>query len=153
MSPLTLAGAVAGLRGAILTDVGRTLDLVELGLRRGDDVLRLHAQCPVRILRNGRILLGSDDMHWPQPGATDRRVAFDRHETMFDRTARRISEGFRAGPVTVREAQLTPDGSIQLDATEGFRVEVLPVVSGPVESWRLFVKGSDQHHVYPPEAP
>jgi hypothetical protein len=144
-----LAGAIDGLLGAFLSDVGRTLNMVEIGLRRDAEVVRLHVQCPVRILQGSSILLGSQDYLWPHPPGQDRQRAFDQYETMFDRAARTMTAGFGNG-LPVLEAAMRPDGSFHLQASDNIRVEVFPAVSGPIECWRLFFKGSDVHHVYPP---
>ena len=146
-----LVGAVSALRGALLVDVGRTLDMPEVGLQHGSDEVRLHIQCPVRILRGSRILLGSQDLRRPHPQADDPQLAFDQYETMFDYAARFITTGFGDG-LPVLEAAMRLDGSLHLQAADGIRVEVFPATSGPVECWRLFVKGSGVHHLYPPDA-
>jgi hypothetical protein len=39
-----------------------------------------------------------------------------------------------------------------LATTEKLRIEVFPAVSGPIECWRLFIKGCDEYYVYPPAA-
>ncbi|MEU7908926.1 hypothetical protein [Actinoplanes sp. NPDC049118] len=145
-----LAGMVSGLRGAVLVDVGRVLDVVKIGMRRGDEEVMLHVQCPVRILRGDSILLGSDDFLRPHPQAEERGLPADRHETTFDHVAKAMTAEFGDG-VPVLEAEMRPGGSFRLVAADEIRIEGFPAVSGPIECWRLFVKGSNVHYVYPPD--
>jgi pyridoxine 4-dehydrogenase len=57
------------LRGARLTWIGRTLDMVELIFvreERPDEKIVVHAQCPVRLRHEDSILLGSGDLNSSQ---------------------------------------------------------------------------------------
>jgi hypothetical protein len=150
-SQAELAAAIADLGGTRFASVGRTLNMVEVGLTRGNDEIRLHVQCPVRIVRRAKILLGSTDFRYPLKGHSDQALAFDQYQTQFDRSARLLTEMLGDG-LLVREAHLRRDGAFHLATTEELRIEVFPAVSGPIECWRLFIKGSDKHYVYPPAA-
>lgn len=144
-----LATAISGLKGSRFVGLGRTLNMVEVGFRRGEEEIRLHVQCPFRVVREGRILLGSTDYLYPRDRGTDADVAFDRYETHFDRIAPRLEEMLGDG-ILVVEAHLRDDGAFHFDTTESLRIEVFPAVSGPIECWRLFVRGADEHYIYPP---
>lgn len=142
------AAAIADLCGTRLVAVGRTLDMVEIGLTRGDHELRLHVQCPFRIVRRSKVLLGSADYLYALNVDADPAVAFDRYETHFDHTAKLLTEMLGDG-LPVLEARPGSGGAFHLTTAKEFRIEVFPAVSGPIECWRLFVRGSDEHHVYP----
>jgi hypothetical protein len=86
-NPAELAAAIAGLRGARFVRVGRTLNMVEVGLMRGGEELALHVQCPFRIVQRSKVVLGSTDHRYPLPGHGDRAAAFDQYQTQFDRVA------------------------------------------------------------------
>jgi hypothetical protein len=144
-----LATAISGLEGSRFVGVGRTLNMVEAGFLRNDEEMRLHVQCPFRIVRDGRILLGSTDYLYARNRGTDPDVAFDRYDTHFDRIAQRMKEMLGDG-LFVIEAHLRDDGAFHLATTEKLRIEVFPAVSGPIECWRLFVKGAGKHYIYPP---
>ena len=150
-SQAELATAIADLCGTRFASVGRTLNMVEAGFVRGSDELRLHVQCRFRVVRGARILLGSTDFRYPLKGHSDRALAFDRYETHFDQAARLLNERLGDG-LPVREAHLRDDGAFYLATTEELRIEVFPAVSGPIECWRLFSMGSDEHYVYPAAA-
>jgi hypothetical protein len=124
--------------------------MVEAGFIRGNDEVRLHVQCPFRVVRGARTLLGSTDFRYPLKGHSDRALAFDRYETQFDQAARLLTERLGNG-LLVHEAHLRDDGTFHL-AMEELRIEVFPAVSRPIECWRLFSKGSDEHYAYPPGA-
>ncbi|MER7282583.1 hypothetical protein ABT369_49935 [Dactylosporangium sp. NPDC000244] len=150
-SQTDLAAAIADLCRTRFVNVGRTLNMVEVGFMRGDDEVRLHVQCPFRLVRHSKVLLGSTDYLYPLKAHSDRAVAFDRYETQFDRRAQILTEALGDG-LPVREAHLRDDGAFYLATADELRIEVFPAVSGPIECWRLFVKGSDKHYVYPPAA-
>ncbi|MEV6896269.1 hypothetical protein [Amycolatopsis sp. NPDC051372] len=58
---------LARLVGARVTDVGRTVNMVEVGFAIGDVETRLHAQCPFRFVGGDTVLLGSEDLAYPAP--------------------------------------------------------------------------------------
>jgi hypothetical protein len=144
-----LAAAIANLCGIRFVNIGRTLNMIEVGFARGTDDVRLHVQCPFRVVRRARILLGSTDYRYPLPGHSDRGLAFDRYQTQFDRSAKRLTEMLGDG-LPVLEAHLRDDGAFRLATGNEMQIEVFPAVSGAIECWRLVVKGSDVHYVYPP---
>jgi hypothetical protein len=147
-----LSAAVSALEGTRIVDLGRTLNMVEVGFERGGALYRLHAQCPFRVVHGARILVGSTDMNYPEDRKADGNLAYDTYATMFDRNAKRLTERFAAGEFLVVSAVLRENGEIVIELPESVRFEVFPACSGPVESWRLFEKGSDVHHVYPDSA-
>jgi len=140
--------AVRALEGAKFTDVGRTVDMVELGFTRQTESVRLHVQCPFRLIRGDRILLATADMRYPLDRSGDRSVAFDTRTTQFDRLAAIITSLLTEKVCSVTRAKLGAGGAVRLECGDDLRLEVFPDVSGPVECWRLFVKGSDDHFVF-----
>ncbi|GAB3838817.1 hypothetical protein ACFPIJ_35685 [Dactylosporangium cerinum] len=128
------------------------MDMVEVGLSRGEEEFALHVQCPFRIVRGARIVLGSTDYRHPLPGQVDRATAFDRHQTQFDRIATILNGPLAAdNGLLVHAAHLRDDGALHLSTGQDLRIEVFPATSGPVECWRLFVRNSDgPHYVWPP---
>jgi hypothetical protein len=143
-----LRTAVGALEGARFTDVGRTLDMVELGFIRESEWVRLHVQCPFRLVRGDRILLATADMRYPVDRHADRDAAFDARTTQFDRIAA-ILESVLAGTAhAVTRAEVGAGGAVRFEFGDDLLAEIFPDVSGPIECWRLFAKGSDDHHVY-----
>jgi hypothetical protein len=107
----------------------------------------LHAQCPSRVVRGAQIVVGSGDVTMPRSaGGPECRVRHVRHDV--HRTAKILTEWFAAGEYSVIEAEMLENGEIIIEITESVRFEVFPMCSGPVESWRLFEKGSDVRYVY-----
>lgn len=143
-----LRSAVQALEGAQFTDVSRTLDMVERGFTRQSELVRLHVQCPFRLLRGDRILLATADMRYPLDRDGDRSAAFDTRTTQFDRLATILTSLLAEKAPSVTQATLGAGGVVRLECGDGLRLEVFPDVSGPVECWRLFVKGSDDHYVF-----
>jgi hypothetical protein len=147
-----LAAAIHALHGARVVSLGRTLNMAEVGLTRGDDLIRLHVQCPFRVVQGGKVLTGSTDMRWPLKRNADPAEAYDTYQTQFDRGAKILTERLATGVFPVLDAEMTGDGAFRLTIVDDVRFESFPATAGPVECWRLFVKGSDLHYVYPPSA-
>ncbi|MEU7876376.1 hypothetical protein [Dactylosporangium sp. NPDC049140] len=144
-----LRSAVRALEGAQFTDVGRTLDMVELGFVRGSESVRLHVQCPFRLMRGDQIVLATADMRYPVNRHGDRNAAFDARTTQFDRIAAILVESVLAGTAhAVTRAEVGAGGAVRLECGDDLLAQIFPDVSGPIECWRLFVKGSDDHYVY-----
>jgi hypothetical protein len=135
-----LSGAIHALKGCQVMEIGRTLNIVVLRFVRDGVNHRLHAQCPFRAVRGAQILLGSYDMHWPKECKTDKDVAFDSYNTMFDVNAKALTDGSAARKFHVVDAEMSEKGEIALEITDSIRFEVFPASSGPVESWRLFAR-------------
>jgi hypothetical protein len=154
---LSLEEAVAGLVSARVTGFGRTVDIAEVGFARGATETRLHAQCPFRVTRGEKTLFGTVDMAYPATADADPDEAFRRNATMFDKSARRLTERFEAVAYVVESAVLGRAGAMTLELTGAVVIEVLPACGGPVEQWRLFDRdpvrpGAGAHHVYPEAA-
>jgi len=147
-----LAAAIDGLNGWRVTDVGRTLNMVEVGFVRADAVYRLHVQCPFRVVQRAHIALGSSDMYYPLDRKMGQDVAFDTYATQFDRSAKILTERLGPDGVAVVDAKLEENGAFYFEIEGAARFEVFPAISGPKECWRLFQKGSDVHYVYPASA-
>lgn len=147
-----LTAAVRDLTGARLVGVARTVNIIEINLVRDGVAVRLHVQCAFRLLKGDRIMMGSADLRYPVQSDADRDGAFDEYATRFDRSAELATSllGRRVCPVLT--AELGPGGALTLQVSDGLRVEVLPDVAGPIECWRLFAEGADEHFVYRPGA-
>lgn len=126
--------------------------MVEVGLRRGDAIYRLHVQCPFRVVRGSRILLGSVDLAYSADRNVDAKVAYDMRTTMYDRNAQILTSKLSSGDFPVLDAELDENGAFFFEISEAVRFEIFPACSGAVEGWRLFEKGSDVHYVYPDSA-
>jgi hypothetical protein len=141
--------AVRALAGCRLTDFGRTVNMAEISFERDDGTkLWLHASCQLRVVREGRILVGSYDMHHPMAKNTDSDAAFDNRTTMYDRQATRLTAVFTSDAYVVLAADVLDTGDLVIDVTDSVRIQAIPTCSGPIECWRLFERGGD-HHVYP----
>jgi len=141
-----LGAAVRALEGARLVEVRRTLNIAIVGAERGGEEFRLHAQCPLRIGVGDRLLMASRDMRYPLSGAGGREQAFDSYRTNYDRFAELVTARFTAHEYPILRAELGRGGKIGLESIEDLWIEVVPDVSGPIECWRLFVRGDNESH-------
>lgn len=133
--------------GATVRCVGRAADMgiVEFADHRGE-VVKVHIQCPFRVLQEGEMIIGSHDMRYAQRGVG--AEAFDRFKTIYDSRAATLNKIFGQIRPVVTEVALGEAGSLAVEWKPGFRVEVFPDCSGSVESWRIFVRGG-QHIGFP----
>ncbi|MFD4720335.1 hypothetical protein ACFWOY_09135 [Streptomyces sp. NPDC058423] len=136
------------LHQAVVRSVGRAVGMgvVEFTGPGGEE-LGLHIQCPFRFVHDDRVLLGSQDMKYPQKGAGP--SAFDDFRTVYDERAQLLNGLLtKAGP-RVESVDLGKAGDLTLSWGPGIRLEVFPDCSGREEAWRVLVRGG-AHHGYPP---
>jgi hypothetical protein len=111
-------------------------------------VVSLHLQCPFRVVGGGHLLLGSQDMNYPQRDAGPN--FFDDFTAMYDSAAVVLSERFASSHLTVTSVDVGAAGALAITCESDLRIDVLPVCSGPFEAWRVFRRDSTcPHHGYP----
>lgn len=124
--------------------------IVEKGPGSTRRELFLLTRCPARVVREDVIVLGTYDMHYCADRADEYVLAYDQYRTMFDRKSETLTAVLEGGDVRVRDVRLLSAGHVVIDMGGGLRLDVVPMTGGPVEAWRLMIKGGD-HHVYPPD--
>ncbi|MFB6892463.1 hypothetical protein ACFCX4_24490 [Kitasatospora sp. NPDC056327] len=108
----------------------------------------VHARCPFRIVQDGRVYLGSDDLvptrggNRPQGGGPPRM--------QFDIGADALRSFLRRTGPRVLSVERAPEGDLRIGLEHGLRIDVLPTSSKRGESWRLLVRGGG-HLAFPPE--
>ncbi|MGW7408764.1 hypothetical protein ACWGI9_34620 [Streptomyces sp. NPDC054833] len=135
------------LHGTTVRSVGRAADLgvIEFAGPHGEAV-SAHVQCPFRILQEGKLILGSRDMRYPQQGAgTD---AFDRFKTVYDSRAATLNGILEQLRPTVTRVTVGDGGHLVAGWEPAFRIEFFPDCSGSMEAWRVFVRGG-RHYGFP----
>jgi hypothetical protein len=100
----------------------------------------IHVDCPWRIQRAERIVIGSRDVYSPADDSVD-WADFDwdvQGANGLDvKMALLFSE--RSGkPLLVQEIRVAEFGGFQLVFSDGLSLEVFPVASGDDEAWRIF---------------
>ncbi|MFH8386148.1 hypothetical protein ACH4E7_35395 [Kitasatospora sp. NPDC018058] len=99
----------------------------------------VHAQCPFRIVRHGKVLLGSDDLVRVQGGGDRLR---------YDRGADALREFLSREAPRVLSVDRAPEGDLRITLDHGIRIDVLPTGSEE-ESWRFLVR-CGEHVTFPP---
>jgi hypothetical protein len=148
--------------GKPFTGVGRALDMgiISFGqdvewidpttgsTRRGGEYA-VHAQCPFRVVRQGRILVGSDDIGRSVATGHDGGASDAVQWTLFDRNADILDRLLAPEPPVVRsvDVTLTGDGHWELDGE--MRIDVFRASATISESWRFFRRGLGEHLVIP----
>jgi len=105
----------------------------------------LHVTCGWRFIRNGQILLGSDDIY--HRGGTDIRDP-EPGETSVWQTKRQLILSGQLGKMTVADLDIGPFQSISLLFENGIRFQAVPLESpdsSDTELWRAFATGIDCH--------
>jgi hypothetical protein len=135
------------LEGARVASVGRAADMgvIEFSGASGE-AIAVHIQCPFRILQDGKLLLGSTDMRYPQAGAG--AEPFDDFQTVYDARARTLNEILAQLGPSVESALVGMGSSLTVRWDPLFRLEVFPDCSGSMEAWRVLIRGG-RHFVFP----
>ncbi|MFD4030822.1 hypothetical protein ACFWVP_09880 [Streptomyces sp. NPDC058637] len=148
MAAETSSDAITGLlEGAVVRSVGRAADMgvIEFAGTSGETVM-VHAQCPFRIVHEGRTVLGSADMRYAQKGAGAR--AFDEFRMVYDARAATLNGVLGQLRPTVGGVAVGDAGELGVSWAPAFRLTMFPDCSGTMEAWRVFVPGG-AHHGYP----
>lgn len=146
--------------GQPLVDMWRVLNMAVFAF--GDDVkwistdsgertgsrYALHVQCPFRLLRNGRVLVGSDDLWVEAKNPSAVRSSEGQEETYYDLVVSRIVRGTKESPLIVRSIRTSGCGDLALDLSDGVAIEVVPTSARPSEAWRFLERGGE-HVTYP----
>ncbi|MBA2808418.1 hypothetical protein E0500_013655 [Streptomyces sp. KM273126] len=142
-----LEAAVDRLNGMTLRSVGRAtnMGILEFESQSASQV-RLHLQCPFRIVQEGQIILGSSDMAYARGGESVEEL--DEYGTIFDSRSAAINSILRELNPTIFGARLGEAGAIAASWDPQFRLEVFPACSGNLEMWRMVVPGED-HFGFP----
>lgn len=112
--------------------------------------IKIHVQCPWRVVREGRILFGSRDLLWP----ADHRVPlddfdYDKHQTVLDVLKSQWFDEHRKAPLKVIGVSGDDYGGFRIELGGSVFLEVFPCKSGPREGsehWRLLDNRSDGPH-------
>jgi hypothetical protein len=148
-----LAAAIESLlKGSRLRTIGRAAGTGEV-LMSGpaDQVLVIHIQCPFRLVREGRIVLGSDDMNVSKTPWED---AFDEFRTVFDTRAADINRILEKYEMPLTALTLGEGGRLTIVWTDDLRLELFPNSSSTSrEAWRVFEQVVGARHVIYPEDP
>jgi hypothetical protein len=109
----------------------------------------LHIQCPWRITRDDRILVGNQDLYYPadyQYGG-ESSVGFDweRDSTLRDKLLHSLLQD-GAQELVVDRVEVYEAGGLHIVFGEGFSMDVLPCDSVSDEHWRLFEPDKDAPH-------
>ncbi|NBM18083.1 hypothetical protein [Streptomyces sp. GC420] len=136
------------LTGTVVRSIGRAVDMgvVEFDGPHGETAM-VHMQCPFRIVRHGKILLGSADMRYAQKGAG--ATAFDDFRMIYDAQAAKLTAILGELRPTVGNVAVGEAGELTVTWAPAFRLVAFPDCSGAMEAWRVFIRGG-AHYGFPP---
>lgn len=110
----------------------------------------LHIDCAWNITREDQIVMASQDLYYPA-GHEDPRQSIP-EEFDWERDPNRLDELSRAlfqddaREFVVKGIEVGAAGSLSLELSDGYRLEVFPDNSSSYEFWRLFKPGVDESH-------
>ncbi len=153
--------AIAKLEGKALWRASRTLDMAkfDFGARRSRTdsdgaagevgEFALHIQCPWRITRQGKVIVGSGDLYYPANHRYDENVPdefdWERTTTLRDQLLDVLFEGGKRQFI-VQKVEAGDAGGLQIVLSEALCLDVLPCDSLPREHWRLFEPDNFESH-------
>lgn len=110
----------------------------------------LHVQCAWRIAHKDEVVVGSRDLYYPADyGDANQQIPdgfdWDRDPNRRDKLLRGLFEG-RPGGLVVGAVSVGRGGSLCIELSDDFSLEVFPDDSLGGEYWRLFKPQSDQPH-------
>lgn len=137
------------------TGMGRALDMgiIEFGEpldepgRTSSSAFALHINCPFRLVMDGRMLVGSEDMKWLARDVMH-GFALDNDRSVYDTRVERIDAVFVTSRPKVRAVNISPIGDVRLDLEDGLLVELFVASSRSSEAWRFF-RRHGEHYVFP----
>jgi hypothetical protein len=153
--------ATGKLEGKALWRASRTLDMAkfDFGNRRsridsdGEAAevgeFAFHIQCPWRIARGDKVIVGSSDLYYPANYRHNDDVAeefdWERSPTLRDQKLDLLFDGGKREFV-VQKVEAGDAGILQIVLTEALSLDVLPCDSLPREHWRLFEPDNLESH-------
>lgn len=157
------AELIRSMIGLGLSGIGRALNMgvfsfgadvawveSDTGASRTGSEYAIHVQCPFRLTRGGRILVGSNDVLPSREVMTDPigRDSEMESVTAFDVVADRIVKATQSSPLVVRDVRITKSGDLRVELSDRVAIEAFPASGSPSEAWRLFRRGGE-HLVFP----
>ncbi len=146
----------ASLMGKRLRYIVRSCDLIDFGFgdtfirknRHGKNVevaaFALHLQCPFRITRQDRILIGSDDLFFSSSSGDDNMDLRMKDTCILDDKLKLLQDLFSKESVT--GVSMSPCGDIFLQLST-LNVSAFCTGSTGNEMWRFFETGTDKPHI------
>lgn len=134
------------LERAKFAGVGRAVNMgVFEFITGGGEEAAIHAQCAFRVLVKARVALGSRDILY-QRGEFDPYLSA---ESWYDNRANKMNVALSKWLPEVVGVDLGLGGLLRVVIVGGLAIELFPDVSRRDESWRVFVRNSNVHHIYP----
>ncbi|GAA1370249.1 hypothetical protein [Streptomyces beijiangensis] len=146
---MELEEALGMFDGAIVNAVGRAADLgiFEFTSETGNVALFLHIQCPFRVLHDGDMMIGSDDMNFPQK-RLDGKDSDEPRGSIFDERSKILNRILARLRSKVDSFTMMDQGLLVLRFGPSIILQVFPDCSGRVEMWRFFAAGGE-HYGFP----
>ena len=107
----------------------------------------LHAQCPIRLTDESRMLIGVSDMYEPGSKVADREN-YDNSQDWDSLYDERTQAFLAEGEHRVIAASVSLYGDVSVKLTGGYELTAVPCGTSHCEEWRFFEQGAEKHSVY-----
>lgn len=149
--------------GLPLWSIGRAGGLIwfAFGVERRNVLLRkggkkvvseysLHIQCPWRIRKRNKIIVGYGDRSHPSGDDLYKKISENEPDKIgnnqFDQRTLKLINDHEQSPLMVRCVKSDAVGSIHITFNQGYILDVFPSSSVCTEHWRLFRPDSEEDH-------
>ncbi len=110
----------------------------------------LHVQCPWRIRKRNKIIVGYGDRSYPSgddPYREYSEIEPDKiGDNQLDQRTLKFLGDHEQSPLIVRSVKADAGGSIYITFNQGYTLEVFPSSSLSTEYWRFFRPASEEDH-------
>ena len=136
------------LQNSLLKDIKRTLDVISLQYKKGEDTYCLHCQCLVRFLYKGSLVASSYDMYCRAEDEEDDTWDWSEspEESLFDRQIDQVVKPLL--PQRVIRVKTFHSNDIQIDLENELSLEITVISVSGHEAWRLFKQGDYENNTY-----
>lgn len=132
--------------GMKVQDFYRAGDMPRIAFEGQGQSFHLHAQCPVRLTDENRILIGVNDMYIPGSEADEGTFDSDHGDnSLYDESAKAF---LAEGGHRVIAASVSIYGDVRVKLTGGYELTAAPCGTSHCEEWRFFEQGAEKHSVY-----
>lgn len=136
------------LQNSLFNDIKRTLDVISLQYKRGEDTYCLHCQCLVRFLYKGALVASSYDMYCRAEDEEDDAWDWSKSpgESLFDRQIEQAVKPLL--PQRVIRVKPSRSNDIEIELENELSLEITVISVSGHEAWRLFRQGDSEKNTY-----
>jgi hypothetical protein len=136
------------LQDALLNDIKRTLNVISLQYKKGENIYCLHCQCLVRFLYKESLVASSYDIYYQASEEDDDTWDWSESpgESLFDRQIEQVVKPLL--PQRVIQVKSSRSNDIKIVLENDLCLEITVISVSGNEEWRLFKQGDYENNTY-----